>query len=166
MMSFIADYAIEIQKNESVKITKDSIVINYKRGDLMFTIPLVVDNIKDAVRYVERLVGGKEIYKGPGHLLQKIYKVYGTISSMDLVHMEVMVSQCFRDRTHPEIPARLGKKWDPVMANLKNNVFSSGFIHGLAFENVNKAIETGLISDQLLDKSVMERIVTGELVKK
>jgi len=85
---------------------------------------------------------------------------------MDLVHLEILTSQCFRDRVYPEIPARLGKKWDPIMVNLKNNVFSSGFVQGLAFENVNKAVETGLISDQYLDKSVMERIVTGQLIEK
>ena len=49
------------------------------------------------------------------------------------------------------------------MVNLKNNVFASGFIQGLAFENINKAIETGLVSEHDLDPSILERIVTGEL---
>jgi hypothetical protein len=167
IMSFVLDYAVEISKFDNAIITKDSIVLEFDRGQMMFQVPLSVENIKDSVNYVKRLVGGKEIYKGPGHLLQKVFKVYGgSVSDMDLVHMEVLVSQCFRDRAHPEIPARLGKKWDPVMVNLKNNVFSSGFIQGLAFENVNKAVETGLISDQYIDTSIMERIVTGELAPK
>lgn len=165
-MTFALDYSVEVGRPANSTVTKDSIVLNYSKGDLVIQVPFTVENIKDSVNYVKRLVGGKEIYKGPGHLLQKVYKVYKAHSNMDLVHLEVLVSQCFRDRKAPEIPARLGKKWDPIMANIKNNVFSSGFIQGLAFENVNKAVETGLISDQILDRSIMERIVTGELVQK
>ena len=34
------------------------------------------------------------------------------------------------------------------MMNIKNDVFASGFIQGLAFENIGKAIETGLIAKE------------------
>ena len=166
IMSFILDYNIEINKIENTQITKEYIIIEYKKGDVIFGIPLVVEDIKAAVSYVNRIIGGKEIYSSPAHLLQKIFRVYGPISNMDLVHLEVLVSQCFRDRTNPELPARLGKPWNPIMANLKNNIFSSGFIQGLAFENVNKAVESGLISDKTLERSIMERILTGDIIQK
>jgi hypothetical protein len=91
-------------------------------------------------------------------------KVYGgSISDMDLVHFEILASQVLRDKKKHEIPARLAKTWDPVMMNIKNDVFASGFIQGLAFENIGKAIETGLIAKEDIDPSIMGRIMTGDL---
>jgi hypothetical protein len=161
----VLDYPIQIQKIKMVESNKRQIVLDYVKGDTLFEIPMATDELKSQVNYVGRLIGGKEIYKDPGHLLLKVLKVYQKHTRMDLVHFEVLISQTFRDRSSPEIPARLARKWDPVLANIKNNIFASGFIQGLAFENINKAIETGLISDQFLEKSVMEKLLTGDLMK-
>lgn len=160
----ILDYNVELSKVE-MKKEANTLVLSYLKGDTILEAPMSTDELLNQVNYVGRLVGGREIYKDPSHLLMKVYKVYEKRSSMDLVHFEILVSQSLRDKSHPEIPARLGSKWDPVMANIKNNVFASGFLQGLAFENINKAIETGLISDQILERSVMEKILTGELIK-
>ena len=85
---------------------------------------------------------------------------------MDSVHLEILLSQCLRDRANINLPARLGKKWDPMLVNIKKVVFSSGFVQGLAFENVNEAIKTGLVSDDIMEPSIIEKILTGELVER
>jgi hypothetical protein len=163
IFSMILDYSVELEKSKSI-INNQTIILEYSKGDVIFTVPLATDDIKDQVNYVQRLVGGRELYKNPEHLLLKVFKVYGgSISNIDMVNFELLISQSLRDRTSPELAARLGKKWDPIMVNLKNNVFASGFIQGLAFENINKAIETGLVSEHDLDPSILERLVTGEL---
>lgn len=162
MFSIILDYSVELQKINSA-ITTQTITLEYIKGNTILTVPLATDEIKDQVNYVQRLIGGREIYKNPEHLLLKVFKVYSDLSDMDMVNFEVLISQSLRDKSTPEIAARLGKKWDPTMVNLKNNVFASGFIQGLAFENINKAIETGLISEHDLEPSILERLVTGEL---
>jgi len=162
IFSMILDYSIELQKSKSI-INNQTIILEYNKGDTILTVPLATDNIKEQVNYVQRLVGGRELYKNPEHLLLKVFKVYSDLSDMDMVNYEILISQSLRDRTTPEIAARLGKKWDPIMVNLKNNVFASGFIQGLAFENINKAIETGLVSEHDLEPSILERLVTGEL---
>ena len=163
VLSIILDYSIELEKRKSI-INNQTLTLEFIKGDTILTIPTATDDIKDQVNYVQRLVGGRELYKNPEHLLLKVFKVYGgSISDMDMVNFELLISQSLRDRTTPEISARLGKKWDPIMVNLKNNVFASGFIQGLAFENINKAIETGLVSKHDLEPSILERLVTGEL---
>lgn len=164
MFKGILDYTVEINKINQTQ-SANTIILTYEKGDTILEVPMATEELLGQVNYVGRLVGGKEIFKDPAHLLMKVYKVYKPHSSMDLVHFEILVSQSLRDRTTPEIPARLAKKWDPVMANIKNNVFASGFLQGLAFENIGKAIETGLISDQIMERSVMERLLTGELIK-
>ncbi len=132
----------------------------------MLEAPITAVEIKEQVNYVNRLLGGKVVYKDPSHMITKIMKVYGgAVSDLDLVHFEILASQILRDRTNQALPARLGKTWDPIMMNIKNAVFASGFIQGLAFENINKAIETGLISEGELEPSILGRLVTGEIVK-
>ena len=96
----------------------------------------------------------------------KLLKIYGPLSKMDLVHLEILLSQCLRDRSNPANPARLGKTWDPVMVNIKKNIFNTSFVQGLAFENVGLASKTGLISEEVPEQSISERILTGELVPK
>jgi hypothetical protein len=71
-----------------------------------------------------------------------------------------------RDKTNSAIPARLGKTWNPVMANIKENVFSTSFLQGAAFENISKAIQVGLVEKPEFDQpTIFENILTGEKLK-
>ena len=159
------DYPVELKAGQMKKIGKDKLELTYGENDIILDVPLQTVEMKEQVNYVGRLLGGKVVYKDPSHLLLKIMKVYGgKISDMDLVHFEVLCSQVLRDKKNHAIPARLGKVWDPVMMNIKNDVFASGFIQGLAFENIGKAIETGLITEEEVDPSIMGRIMTGEII--
>jgi len=124
-----------------------------------------VSEIKEQVSYVGRLLGGKVVFKDPSHLITKVMKVYGgKVSNLDLVHFEILISQALRDKNNQLLPARLGKTWDPVMMNIKSTVFASGFVQGLAFENIGKAIESGLISEEDVDETLLGKLVTGEKI--
>lgn len=164
VFNIMLDYPVELQTSNMELVGKERIILTYLKEDVILTIPFTTVEIKEQVNYIKRLLGGKEMYKDPSHLLKKIYKVYGDISDLDLVYMEVMASQVLRDKKDHGIPARLGKKWDPVMANIKTDVFSTSFIQGLEFENVGKAIDTGLTTSRDTEPSILERVVTGELV--
>jgi len=164
--NMILDYPVELQ-TQNMEITPDKLIVfKYLKNDLILKVPFTTVEIKEQVNYIKRLLGGKEMYKDPSHLVKKILKVYGAgVSDLDLVYMELMASQVLRDKKDHSIPARLGKKWDPIMANIKTDVFDTSFIQGIEFENVSKAIDTGLTSARKKpEPSVLERIVTGELV--
>ena len=161
------DYPVHLLKQNFKQVGKESLVFDYNVGDVFCEIPMQTEEIKEKVNYVNRLVGGRVVYKDPSHLLTKILKVYGAgVSNLDLVYFEVLASQVLRDRTNQALPARLGKTWDPVMMNIKNTVFSTSFVQGLAFENINKAIETGLVSKQDVPSTILEKLVTGESLRK
>jgi len=165
IFNIVLDYPVELKATQMKKIGKEKIELTYGQNDIMLVVPLQTAEIKEQVNYVGRLLGGKVVYKDPSHLLLKVMKVYGgDISDLDLVHFEILVSQVLRDKTNHSIPARLGKVWDPIMMNIKNDVFASGFIQGLAFENIGKAIETGLIAKEDVDPSIMGKIMTGDLL--
>ena len=161
------DYPVHLLKQNFEKIGKESLIFKYSIGDTILEIPLQTTEIKEQVNYVNRLIGGRIVYKDPSHLLTKVMKVYGgSISDLDLCYFEVLCSQVLRDRKNQALPARLGKTWDPVMMNIRSTVFSTSFIQGLAFENINKAIETGLISKQDVPATILEKLVTGEDLRK
>lgn len=165
VFNIMLDYPVEIQ-TPNMEQTKERIVLTYLKEDIILTIPFTTVEIKEQVNYVNRLLGGREMYKDPSHLLKKIFKIYGgKISDLDLVHLEVMASQVLRDKKDHSKAARLGRTWDPVMANIKTDVFNTSFIQGLAFENVGKAIDTGLTTSHESEPSILERVVTGELIK-
>lgn len=165
VFNLMIDYPVELNSQRLEQIGKEQINLTYNKNDEIFTIPFTTVEIKEQVNYVKRLLGGGEMYKDPAHLLKKLYNIYGSISDLDLVHIEVLASQVLRDKKDHSVPARLGKKWDPVMANIKTDVFATGFVQGLAFENIGKAIEVGLTTAKPSEKSVLERVVTGEIVK-
>jgi hypothetical protein len=165
VFNIMLDYPVELQTPNMELIGKERIILTYLKEDIILSIPFSTVEIKEQVNYIKRLLGGREMYKDPSHLLKKILKVYGSgVSDLDLIYMEIMASQVLRDKKDHGIPARLGKKWDPVMANIKTDVFSTSFIQGLEFENVGKAIDTGLTTSRDTEPSILERIVTGELV--
>jgi len=166
VFNLMLDYPVELQIKNMEYIKKEKITLKYERGDIILNIPFSTVEIKQQVSFGERLLGGREVYKNPEHILKRIMDVYGGgMSDMDLVHFEVLISQAIRDRNDQSIPARLGRKWDPVMVNIKNTVFNVGFIQGLEFENIRKAIDTGLTTSKDLPPSVMEKLMTGELVE-
>lgn len=157
------DYKV-VLKGDYKKVG-NSLVFEYYANEPVMIIPTNVVEIKEQVNYIKRLLGGKMVYKDPAHLLNKILKVYGAgVSDYDMVHFEVVVSQVLRDKGNTAIPARLAKTWNPVMANVKENVFSTSFLQGLAFENIGKAIQVGLIEKPEFDQpTIFEKLLSPEI---
>ncbi|MCK5607714.1 hypothetical protein KAR91_37865 [Candidatus Pacearchaeota archaeon] len=165
MFNIILDYPVELIIHEMEHIKKESIRLTYKEGDTVLVKPAVMLELAEQALYVERLMAGKEVFKNVEHLLIKLIKTYQTISGMDLVHLEILLSNCLRDKTNPSYPARIGKTWDPVMLNIKKVIFSGGFLAGLAFENIGEAVKTGLVAETVLEPSILEKVLTGTLVE-
>lgn len=164
----ILDYAVNIFIENMKIIKKDSIILTYSRESNILEITTETEDISKQTNYVERLLGGKELFKDADHLFLKLYNIFGDISDMDLVHMEVLISNVLRDKAKPAQPARLGKVFDPVGMNLKNIVFAqSKFLSSLNFENINKSILTGIINkDEPEESSIMEKILLNEIIVK
>lgn len=165
IFNLVLDYQVEFNVEEMHE-TKETIKLVYKAGHTILTIPMQTDEMRAQLQYVERLIGGREIFKDANHLYLKLFNVYGKLRPMDSVHIEVLLSQVLRDKSNLSIPARLGKKWDPMLINIKQVVFKTSFIQGLAFENINEAIRVGLITEEPEEPSVLEQVLTGTLVEK
>ena len=151
---------------ELIKNTKQELVLEFEDDDKLLSVPIDTSGMKKAVLFLRRLIGGKELFKDIPHLLLKIFKIYSPYSSMDLVHFEVLLSQCLRDKERPILPARIGPDPEnPILANIKKNIFSTSFIGGLAFENIGVAINVGLTAVHELQPSILEKVLLGKIVE-
>ena len=164
MFYLVLDYPCILYVEKMSKV-EGKVELSYKSDSTILEVPTEVSEMKEQVLYVQRLIAGREIYRDVEHLYRKLLNVYSPVSDMDSVHLEIVISQALRDKTNPSLPARLGKVWNPTMMNIKKNIFSSGFLQGLAFENVNQAIITGLISAGELPESIIEKLMTRSLVE-
>lgn len=162
--NIVLDYSCNIIFDENnFEQNEDYIKISYDSGDTILESKLDVEDIKEQVKYTERLLGGKVLFKDTTHLFNKVYRVFGPISDMDLVHMEVLLSQVLRSKKDPGLPARMDEPFDPVNMNIKEIPFKSSYVSGLLFENINKAIGQGLIQEEDIPPSILERLFTGDL---
>jgi len=165
MFYLILDYPCVLYADKMSK-SEEKVELSYKAGSSILEVPTEVSEIKQQILYVKRLISGREVYRNVEHLYRKLLNVYSPpISDMDSVHIEIVISQALRDRTNTSLPARLAKVWDPVLMNIRNDIFSAGFLQGLAFENVNRAIVMGLISAGELPESIIEKLMTRSLVE-
>jgi len=164
MFDITLDYTVELFVYKREDIGKEFIKLTYEAGAPILEVSTEASESAVQISYVERLIGGREILKDAAHLYRKLFAVYGKLSNMDSVHLEIMCSQVLRDKKNIQIPARLGATWDPILVNLKKVIFSEGFVNGLAFENINDAIKTGLISEEKAENSIIEKVMTGSLV--
>ena len=160
--NLVLDYPVNVNIIDMEYVKNKYIKLFYKMNTVIFSLTTEIESIKQQIPYIERLLGGKEPYKDPSRILKKLIS-FGSLSGLDTIHLEVLISNCLRDKNNNNIPARLGKTWDPVLINIKDIVFNTSFIQGLEFENVGKAISTGLIQKES-SPSVLEKILTGELV--
>jgi len=158
------DYVIEADITNLTNQTKEELEFKFLKGSTILYTSLEDTSMTGLARYLDRLIGGRIKFYNVEHLLSIIYQQYRDISPLPVISYEVLISQILRYKADPRLPARLGKKWDPVLMNLKKTVYNEGFLQGLAFENMNEAIRNGLTQDTGSDTTVLEKVFTGEQI--
>jgi len=163
----VLDYPVNIVlENTLIEEFDEYISIQFKKDHPVLDVTSGSGDIGKQISYVERLLGGREIVKDPSHLLKKLLGIYSPPNAdFDIVHLEILLSQVLRNKTDVQKLARLVSPYEPTLVNIKKVVFSSGFVQGLAFENIGEAIRTGLIQEDENEPSILEKVVTGTLVE-
>ncbi len=158
----ILDYPVELTPDKINIEEKTLMKLFFNKDEKILDVSFEVVDIKRAARYTERLMSGKEIFKDVDHLFLKLYDMYKE-GGMDLVHLEILLGNCLRDSNDLSIPARLGKPLSPVLINMKEIVFRTGFVQALAFENIGKSIDLGLTYDTFNENSILEKVLLGNV---
>ncbi len=153
------NFKVNLMKPKFIETTSKTIVLNYTKGDLIIEKKEYIKEEDPAL--VERLFEGRlKFIKEPELLLDLIYDELPTI---DLVHLELIISNMFRDELDLTVPCRLSSYKNPVIVGQKQLPFKSGsWLNALAFENINKAVETGLIGNKDAEMNPLEKIIMEE----
>ena len=153
-------FAIMLDCFKPANITIDGhiITMTYEPGETIIEQKYYDDTFNE--RTVDRLFeGGAKYITNPEVLTMTIHD---KLAGIDLVHIETIVSNMFRDSEDLTSPARITDYRNVTVVGQKKLPYIISWLSALGFENINRAIKVGLIDgrDATLDpieKIVMER---------
>ncbi len=145
--SFISlpfNFDINLMKPELIETKGKSILLRYNKGDLVIEKDKYISGLSFSV--ISKILDGNVKYiKTPEQLTDMLKEEFG--DGLDSVHIELIVSNMFRDRVNNKLPGRLTNYKDCVIIGNKQLSFTDSWHRGLLLENVNKSIVTGLVDD-------------------
>ena len=142
--------------------TATTIELVYGQGDKILHIKSFSIAPEKIAQHLDSLVGGKSPYTTPESLLRKFHNDLEGFNFYDMTHLEVIVSSVLRNKLDPMIPARLKEPYNPETFSIKALPGVISWSLGLAYENISKALSTGLISDDVKNLSQIEKVLYGE----
>jgi len=80
------------------------------------------------------------------------------ITGIDLVHIETIVSNMFRDSEDLTLPARITDYRQFEIIGQKKLPYIISWLSGLTFENINRAIKVGLLDGKEAKMDPIEKI--------
>jgi len=114
----------------------------YDKGELIFSRDKYTSTLNPGI--VDKLLNYSVKHIKDEQLL--LNALVDEMPKMDLVHLEILVGNMFRDADNPNTPARLSNYKNVKIIGCKQLPFVTGtFINRLAFQDLNKAIKTSLV---------------------
>lgn len=146
---------VDCLKPADMSIDGHIITMNYESGEKMIAQKYYDDTFNE--RTVDRLFeGGARYITNPEVLTMTIHD---KLAGIDLVHIETIVSNMFRDSEDLTIPARLADYKNVTVIGQKKLPYVISWLSALGFENINRAIKVGLIEGKDAKLDPIENIV-------
>lgn len=124
--------------------------INVTSGDMNVAMQAILTQVEK-----------KNTVTRPEVTFKKLCNIYGARYSVAYNHIEVLVSQLYRNRAHPEIPARLIDPYDAKYYGVKQIPHLESFMSGMLFENMSKSLMNGFVNDSTIH-SPIEQLLTDD----
>lgn len=153
---------IELSIPTDYSETATVIELVYGQGAKILHIKSFSISPEKIAQHLDSLVGGKSPYTTPESLLRKFHNDLEGFNNYDMTHLEVIVASVLRNKLDPMIPARLKEPYNPETFSIKALPGVISWSLGMAYENISKALSTGLISDDAKNLSQIEKVLYGE----
>ena len=144
------------------------VVLTYESGQVIGDVELMSASFGSVLEEANRLFE-RRICKecSVEETLTKIYDLYKS-TGRKLVHFEIILSNMTRAKSNLYVPYRLSNDKEYTIIGISQVPFYTSPLLALAFQNIGKAIETGLMFDSKVElpESDFEKILLGEFVKK
>jgi len=152
-----------LYKTDKVIKNSDKLVIEYAPGDEIFTFKAATIDYTKITQKLDELISGKTPAQGVIELYQSLFGTLKATGNFDSVHLEILLSNILRAKQNPQLPARLKRPFDYETFSIKALPSLISWDLGLAFENFNRSLAQGLISDRGIDTEI-GRILSGQSI--
>jgi len=158
-IQFTVTFAVNLNKTNNIEKNRKITTIKYEPGETVIDKEYV--DVKTDIGLLTRLLHGNVKYVSDPKTL--INMIYGIIPSVDLVHIELIVSNMFRRENDLSERCRIkGSYKNAVIIGRKSQPFQDSWLSALAFQYVDKAITTGLVEGKDAEKNPIENILTED----
>ena len=153
------NFLINLIKPNDTDEESRSIKLNYKKGELIIEQKIIQKDINNFL-IVNRMLSGNLKYMNDPILLTN--NLSDEFPSLDLVHLELVVMNMFRDKDDISKQCRLTSYKNAEVIGQKSLPFKTSWLNALIFEDINKSIKTGLIDNQDAEMNPIEKLVLSE----
>lgn len=155
-------FKINLIKPENVVIDGKMIFLTYYSGEVIIHQDNYLKEMDPTV--ISKLFEAQAKYiTDPEMLVNALTQQMPTI---DLVHLETIVQNMFRDADDPTKLARLNNYKNFEIQSQKKLPHIDSWLNGMAFENINKAISGGLLNQQSIQNDPYENLILEKFNQK
>lgn len=152
-------YPIDLWKTSSTFREKNEMTITYDEGDLVITKEYVPDEV-DIGLLIRLLQGRIKYVKDPKILLNMIHDI---LPGIDLVHLELIVSNMFRQEKDLNKKCRLnGNYTNCIILGQERQPFQDSWASSMAFQYIDRAITSGLIGNKDAERNPIEKVLNED----
>ena len=149
------NFQVHLSKPEDYVVDGKTIVLRYAPGEKILSQDYYTKQTEPSV--IDRILGGALKYiNSPEALIDAAHE---QLPSLDLIHIELVVSNMFRLKDDATVPCRLSNYKDFQIIGIKKLPHINSWLTGLSFEDPNKAIKLALINSRDNDMNPIEKIL-------
>jgi len=157
-VNLLADTQVSIPSDVIQSKNSNVIIIKADKKNHLFDVGTIDNNFAAGIAQLSSFLNKKEDVTNLLSLYNHIFDIYRSISSLDSVHMEILLAQLLRYKKELRIPARLAKnEWLPYKTSLKSVPYLDNWKMGMMFENIQKSIFNGLIASDVIETTGLEQ---------
>jgi len=147
---------------DDAKIKTIILKANSKDLPFLINVELSSSDLSIVMETILGIIEKKNIMKHPEVAFNKLSKIYGDKFGIAYNHIEILISQLFRNLTKPEYPARLIEPYEAKVHGIKNIAHLESFLSGVLFENMSKSLLSGFVSDSTI-QNPLEKLLSDDL---
>jgi len=153
------NFQIKVFKPSDFYSEGKSVELHYNPGEKIIDQEFIIDQTDPSV--IRKLFdAGYKYLSTPELLTEMIYKQMPS----DMVYIELIVQNMFRSKKNPQNNCRLTHYKDCSILSQKQLPFLNSWINSLAFENIDKGIKKGLLTEMDIRYDPIEKIVIEKFI--
>jgi len=149
----------EYRDEQKVKV----IHLKANSKDLPFFINIEISSsdMNVVMQTILGIIEKKNIMKHPEIAFNKLTKIYGDQFNVAYHHIEILISQIFRNSQSPELPARVVEPYSAKVYGIKEISHLESFLSGMLFENMSKSLLNGFVNDSTIHNP-LEQLLSND----